>query len=82
VGAPIATVNPVLGVGLFAGLAQVWVRKPRVEDAETLNEAISSVKGIYRNRITRALLVFLLSSIGGIVGNAISIPSLAGFIFR
>jgi pheromone shutdown-related protein TraB len=82
IGAPIATVNPILGVGLFAGLAQVWVRKPRVEDVENLNDAISSIRGIYRNRVTRALLVFLLSSIGGIVGNAISIPSLAGLVFN
>jgi pheromone shutdown protein TraB len=33
---------------------------------------------VYRNRITRALLVFLLSTLGGAVGNFISIPSLAG----
>jgi len=81
-GAPVATVNPLIGVGLFSGLTQVYVRKPRVEDAETLNEAISSLKGIYHNRITRALLVFFLSSIGGVVGNFISIPAIAGQLFK
>ncbi|MDR1930459.1 MAG: TraB/GumN family protein [Treponema sp.] len=81
IGAPIATVNPFIGVGLFSGLAQVYACKPRVEDAETLRE-ISNLRGFYRNRITRALLVFLLSSIGGIVGNAISIPSLAGVLLK
>ncbi|MDR2471268.1 MAG: TraB/GumN family protein [Treponema sp.] len=82
VGAPIATINPLIGVGLFAGLAQAAMRKPRVEDAENINDDIGSLKGIYRNRITRALLVFLLSSIGGIIGNAISIPSIAGELLK
>ncbi|MDR2766790.1 MAG: TraB/GumN family protein [Treponema sp.] len=81
IGAPIATVNPVLGVGLFAGVTEVTLRKPRVEDAETISGDVSTLRGIYRNRITRALLVFLLSSIGGIVGNAISILSIAGKLF-
>ncbi|MDR1389778.1 MAG: TraB/GumN family protein [Treponema sp.] len=81
VGAPIATVNPVLGVGLFAGVAEATLRKPRVEDTETISTDVSSIKGIYRNRITRALLVFLLSSIGGIIGNVISIPSIVGKLF-
>jgi pheromone shutdown-related protein TraB len=82
VGAPIATVNPFVGVGLFAGIVEATVRKPRVEDAETVNEAVSSLKGIYRNRITRALLVFLLSSIGGMIGNFIGIPAMVGELFK
>jgi pheromone shutdown protein TraB len=82
IGAPIATANPFVGVGLFSGLAELTVRKPRVEDAESINNDISSLKGIYRNRITRALLVFLLSSIGGVVGNVISIPAIAGELFK
>jgi pheromone shutdown-related protein TraB len=81
-GAPVATLNPFLGVGLFSGLTEVTLRKPRVTDAETINDDIGSIKGVYRNRITRALLVFLLSSIGGIVGNVIAIPSIVGQIFR
>jgi pheromone shutdown-related protein TraB len=81
-GAPIATLNPFIGVGLFSGFVQACMRKPRVEDAENINENISSLKGIYHNRILRALLVFLLSSLGGIAGNVISIPGLAGQLFK
>jgi pheromone shutdown-related protein TraB len=82
IGAPIATVNPVIGVGLFSGLTEAAMRKPRVEDAAGINDDIGSLRGIYRNRITRALLVFLLSTVGGAVGNIISIPSIAGQLFR
>jgi len=81
VGAPIATLNPFIGVGLFSGVTQVTMRKPRVIDAQNINLDIGSIKGIYRNRILRALLVFFLSSIGGVAGNFISIPALAGVLF-
>jgi pheromone shutdown-related protein TraB len=83
VGAPIASVSPFLGVGLFSGLTEATIRKPRVADASSINEDIGSLKGIYRNRITRALLVFLLSSVGGMAGNIIFIflPSLASRFF-
>jgi len=82
VGAPIATINPFVGVGLFSGITQASLRKPRIMDAQMIIDDIGSIKGIYRNRITRALLVFLLSSIGGIIGNFISIPALAGVLFN
>jgi pheromone shutdown protein TraB len=82
VGAPVATINPFIGVGLFSGITEATMRKPRVTDAETISEDVSSLKGMYRNRITRALLVFLLSSVGGMVGNFISIPSLAGLLVK
>jgi pheromone shutdown-related protein TraB len=81
IGAPIGTLSPVLSVGVFAGIAQAVFVRPRVGDAEKLNTALTGVKGIYRNRITRALLVFFLSSIGGMIGNFITIPALAGLLY-
>ncbi|MDR2485612.1 MAG: TraB/GumN family protein [Treponema sp.] len=81
-GAPIATINPFIAVGFLSGLTEVTLRKPRVSDTETISEDIISLKGIYRNRITRALLVFFLSSLGGAIGNFISIPSLASLLVK
>lgn len=57
-GAPIATINPFIGVGLFSGLIQITFRKPQVADIQNITDDAASLKGIYRNRITRALLVF------------------------
>ena len=79
-GAPIATINPFVGVGLFAGLTEAAVRKPRVSDVENLVDDVSSLRGFYRNRVTRALLVFFLSSMGGMIGNFISIPALTSLV--
>jgi pheromone shutdown protein TraB len=82
VGAPVATINPFIGVGFFSGLMEASLRKPRVEDAQNISVDVSTIKGVYRNRISRALLVFFLSSLGGMIGNFISIPSLAGLLAK
>lgn len=74
VGAPIATLNPFIGIGLFTGIVEAFLRKPRVSDFERLQQDITSLKGFYTNRVTRILLVFFLSSIGGVIGNFIAIP--------
>ena len=81
VGAPIGTMHPFIGVGVFSGVTEVSIRKPRVGDAQSIIEDVGSLRGIYRNRITRALLIFFLTSIGGMIGNFISIPALAGRLF-
>jgi pheromone shutdown-related protein TraB len=78
IGAPLGTISPVLSVGMFSGVVQAWACKPQVGDAENLSKDVASLRGIYHNRITRALLVFFLASLGGAVGNIISIPSIAG----
>jgi len=77
-GAPITSLNPFIGVGLLSGLVQVTFRKPRVSDAQDIQEDASSLKGWYRNRITKALLVFFLSSLGSSIGTFVSIPAIAG----
>jgi pheromone shutdown-related protein TraB len=79
-GAPVATINPLVGVGLFSGLVQVTFCKPRVSDVQSLTDDSTGLRGIYRNRITRALLVFFLSSIGGAVGNFIAIAKIAALL--
>ncbi|MEI6385584.1 MAG: TraB/GumN family protein [Spirochaetota bacterium] len=77
VGAPIATLNPFVGVGLFAGVTEAFLRRPLVSDFENLADDVTSVRGFYRNRVTRILLIFVLSSLGGMMGNFISLPFLA-----
>lgn len=68
VAAPITTLHPALGAGMFTGLVEAYLRRPTVEDCEGIQKAFSSLGGLYRNRATRVLLVALLSSIGAALG--------------
>jgi len=76
--APIATLNPLVAVGLFSGVVEAWLRKPQVSDFQTLATDVSSLRGFYKNKVTHILLVFFLSSLGGALGNFIALPFLAG----
>jgi len=71
-GAPITSLNPFIGVGILSGLVQAAVRKPQVSDAENIAADAASLKGMYRNRITRVLLVFFLSSLGSSIATFVS----------
>ncbi len=82
VGAPVATINPFMAVGILSGLTQAWVKKPRVRDMEHLMNDVGSVKGFYRNRISHVLLIFFLSSLGGAIGNFIAVPALVSSLVK
>jgi len=81
-GAPITSLNPFIGVGILSGLVQVTFRKPRVSDVQSISEDSTSLKGIYRNRITKALLVFFLSSLGSSIGSFVSVSTIAGLLAK
>lgn len=68
IAAPFTSLCPFIGVGFVSGIVQAFVCKPRVRDMESLSEDVQSLKGFYRNRILRVLLVFILSSLGSSIG--------------
>ncbi len=68
VGAPFTSLCPLVGVGMFAGIVQAFVCKPKVSDMESVIDDVSSLKGFYKNRLLRVFLVFFLSSLGSSVG--------------
>ncbi len=71
VGAPLTSLCPLVGVGFLSGIVQAAVCKPKVSDLETLQDDLN-VKGVYKNRVLRVLLVFLFSSLGSAAGTFIA----------
>ncbi|MCI5830300.1 MAG: TraB/GumN family protein [Treponema sp.] len=67
-GAPLTSLCPFIGIGFVAGAVQSFVKKPTVKDIENLQNDSSSIRGFYRNRVLRILLIFFLSSIGSSIG--------------
>ena len=68
VASPITSLNPLLGAGMVVGLVEAWLRKPTVEDAEKINDDVQSLRGIYKNRFTRVLLVAVMATMGSALG--------------
>jgi len=72
--APLTTLNPFVGAGMFLGLIEAFFHKPRVKDFENLPYDITTFRGFWQNRITKILLVFVTSSLGASIGTFIGIP--------
>ena len=70
--APLTSLTPVIGVGFITGIVQALICKPKVKDMENLMDDAGCIKGFYKNRILRVLLVFILSSIGSSAGTFIA----------
>ncbi|MGB5200866.1 MAG: TraB/GumN family protein [Sedimenticolaceae bacterium] len=75
VAAPITSLNPTIGAGMVTAAAELWLRKPRVGDFGQLRQDTTELRGWWRNRVSRTLLVFIFSTLGSAVGTY-----LAGFL--
>jgi pheromone shutdown-related protein TraB len=70
--APITSLDPTTGVGMFTALVEAYLRKPTVGDFSRLRSDTASLKGWWHNRVTRILLIFLFSSFGSAIGTYIA----------
>ncbi|QHE63757.1 TraB family protein [Rossellomorea vietnamensis] len=71
VAAPITSLNPLLAAGWFAGFVQAYFRRPNVGDFDSLPEDVLSIKGFWRNKVTRVLLIVILANLGSTLGTVI-----------
>ncbi|MBW2592708.1 MAG: TraB/GumN family protein [Deltaproteobacteria bacterium] len=75
--APLTSLNPMIAAGWVSGLVEAFSRKPKVRDFERLPEDIVSIKGFWRNKVTRILLVVVFTNLGSSIGTFIAIPLMA-----
>ena len=66
-----------IAAGWVAGLVEIFLRKPKVKDFERLPEDIVSVKGFWKNKITRVLLIVVLTNMGSSLGAFVALPLMA-----
>ncbi len=80
--APVTTLHPLVAAGWVSGFVEAFSRRPRVRDLEALPEDILSVRGFWRNPLTRILLVVLFTNLGAALGVMIAFPLLMGLLTR
>jgi len=81
VAAPLTSLNPTIGAGFVTAAAELALRKPTVRDFRTLRSDVTRIPGWWRNRVSRTLLVFLLSTVGSAAGTYIAGFRIAGKLF-
>lgn len=70
--APLTSLNPTIGAGMVTAAAEIYFRKPRVQDFSSLRKDTTTLKGWWHNRVSRTLLVFLLSTLGSAIGTYVA----------
>lgn len=78
--APLTSLNPMIAAGWVAGLVEASLRKPRVADFVHLREDISSLRGFWRNKITRILLLVIFVNLGSVVGTFAALPLMVRYL--
>lgn len=78
--APLTSLNPMIAAGWVSGLVEAICRKPRVADLQKLGEDISTIRGFWKNKVTRILLVVVFTNIGSAVGTFIALPLMLKFL--
>ncbi|MFW6029525.1 MAG: TraB/GumN family protein [Halanaerobiales bacterium] len=70
--APISSLNPLLAAGWFVGLVEASIRKPTVEDVNNIPVDIFTLKGFFKNRFLRILLLVIMANIGSVIGTMLA----------
>jgi pheromone shutdown-related protein TraB len=72
--APLTSLNPMIAAGWVSGLVEAFSSKPKVRDFENLPNDILSIKGFWKNKVTRILLVVVFTNLGSTFGTLVAIP--------
>jgi len=70
--APLTSLNPAIGAGVVTAGAELYLRKPTVQDFQQLRNDSTSFSGWRSNRVARVILVFLFSTVGSALGTYIA----------
>lgn len=81
IGAPLTSLNPTIGIGFVAAAVEIFLRKPQVGDFATLRRDVMHWKGWWHNRVSRVLLVFLLTTLGSAIGTYVGGAKVFGHLF-
>jgi pheromone shutdown-related protein TraB len=66
--APVTSLIPVIGAGYVLAFLQAYLVPPIVREFETLADDVASLRRWWSSRLLRILLVFLLTTLGSLIG--------------
>jgi pheromone shutdown-related protein TraB len=78
--APLTSLNPMIAAGWVSGMVEALIRKPKVKDIVNLSDDILTIKGFWKNNVTRILLVVVFTNIGSAIGTFVAIPLMVNLL--
>jgi len=81
IAAPLTSLNPTVGAGMATAFVQTLVASPKVRDFHSVASDLTELRGWWKNRLSRVLLVFLFSSIGSTIGTFVAFGWLKNLLY-
>lgn len=81
VAAPFTSLTPLIGAGYVAAFVQAWVSPPKVHEFRTVGDEVLQWRGWLGNRLLKILSVFILVSLGSLLGTAVGGVEIARNLF-
>ena len=82
VSAPITSLSPLIGVGYVAAFVQAYMQPPIVKEFQELSKDFRKIGKWWKNRLLKVFLVFILSSIGGVIGTSVGFFEIVRNVFN
>jgi pheromone shutdown-related protein TraB len=79
--APFTSLTPVIGAGYVAAFVQTWVAPPLVREFQSVGEDISQPSRWWRSRLLKIFLVFILTTLGSLLGTGVGGAELVSNLF-
>jgi pheromone shutdown-related protein TraB len=80
-GAPLTSLTPVIGAGYVAAFVQAYMQPPVVKELQTVGDDVSQFKKWWQNKLLRVLLVFILSTLGSVIGTYLGAAEIISNLF-
>ena len=80
--APITSLSPLIGVGYVAAFVQAYMQPPLVKEFQDVSKDFRKVSNWWKNRLLKVMLVFILSSIGGVIGTSVGFFEIVKNVFN
>jgi len=80
--APITSLTPLIGAGYVAAFVQVYFQPPLVKDFQNVGENAKQFFMWWRNRLLKVFLVFILASLGSVLGTYVGLFEIVKNVFN
>ncbi|MCW8824012.1 MAG: TraB/GumN family protein [Ignavibacteriaceae bacterium] len=80
--APITSLSPLIGAGYVAAFVQVYFQPPLVKDFQHVAESARKISMWWKNKLLKVLLVFILASLGSVLGTYVGLFEIVKNVFN
>jgi len=80
--APITSLSPLIGAGYVAAFVQAYFQPPLVKDFQHVAESARKLSMWWKNKLLKVLLVFILASLGSVLGTYVGLYEIVKNVFN